>query len=109
MRDLENSIPVQSRVNAMALAEMVEYWSEEGYYIRSMSQLVNLSVDLCAQILEINGKLPIVIDSIVKADEVLRKRGLYQKSLNDRTRVKIDKAARLELLNTLIKDKEIKL
>ena len=62
---VEASIPVQSRVDIRALAEMVLYWDGEGVYIKTMSQLVNWTVDLCSQILKLNDRLPEEVDSVI--------------------------------------------
>jgi len=97
-RKVEASIPIQSRVDVRVLAEMVLYWDGERKFIKSMSQLVNWSMDLCSQILKINNLLPKSVDTILEANELLTKRGLYQGSMYNRAQKKIVRARQLENL-----------
>lgn len=77
----ERSIPVQSRIDMVSLARLDKYWMSEGYYIRTMSQLVNWSVDLICEVLVSNEKMPSGIDSAMEANRHLMQRGLYQPSM----------------------------
>ena len=78
---IERSIPVQSRVDMTSLARLDKYWMAEGYYIRTMSQLVSWSVDLICEVLEANKKMPSGISSAMEANRHLMQRGLYQPSM----------------------------
>lgn len=92
----ESSIPVQARVSLITLAELVNYWEKEGYVIRTMSQEIAWSLDLLAQILRNNGVLPVTIESVADAHKHMEIRGLYQRSLKDRSFKKIGAAIRFE-------------
>lgn len=91
----ESSVPVQSRVSVMTLAELDNYWNSEGYEIRSMSQLVSWSLDLLCEILDSN-KLLTRVESIGEAHSYLKKKGLYQRSLEKRSFKKITKDIKYE-------------
>ena len=95
-KKVEASIPVQSRIDIRALAEMILYWEREGRGIKTMSQLVNWSVDLCSQVLELNGLLPGKIDTLLEANNVLVSRGLYQAGVMKRGRKKLIRGRQLE-------------
>ena len=66
---VEASIPVSSRIDIRVLAEMCAYWDESGRYIKTMSQLVNWSMDLCSQVLKINDMLPVTMDTLLEANK----------------------------------------
>jgi hypothetical protein len=94
----ESSIPVQSRVSFMSLARLHRYWVDEGYSIRTMSQLVSWSVDLLCEVLEANEKMPGDIDTLAKAHQYLQVHGLYQGSTKKIAMKKISTALRFEAL-----------
>ena len=94
----ESSIPVQSRVSFMSLAKLHRYWIDEGYSIRTMSQLVSWSVDLICEVLEANGKMPGDINTLAKAHQYLQVHGLYQGSTKKLAMKKISTALRFESL-----------
>ena len=102
----ESSIPVQARVSLIDLARLVLYWEEQGYSVRSMSQLVGWSLSLLSEVLG-NNKLVYDGDmSLVNAKEVLSKRDLFQKSLKERSFKKIGAAIRMEGLREIGIDPE---
>ena len=92
----ESSIPVQARVSLMDLAKLVLYWEEQGYSIRSMSQLVGWSLSLMCEVLGSNELTSNNEMSVVGAMEILERRSLFQKSLKDRSFKKIGAAIRME-------------
>ena len=97
-KKVEAAIPVQSRVDIRALAEMVMYWEDEGSGVSSMSQLVNWSVDLCSQMLKVCGMLNVNIDTLEEANRMLIDRGLYQSGVMKRGRKKLIRGRQLENL-----------
>jgi len=92
----EASIPVQTRVNIVKLASMLEYWESTGYNIKTMSQLVSWSVDLVYEILDTNKFIKNNQMGIGEARNVLEERGLFQKSLKDRAFKKLGTAISFE-------------
>lgn len=90
----EASLPVQSRVNIVWLAKLVKYWESEGFWIKSMSQLISWNIDLLHEILVANGKISGEDIKVVEAKECLVKRGLMQKSLKKRGFMKLGAAVR---------------
>ena len=64
----------------------------------SMSKLVNWSVSALCDLLYNNEKIPGGIDNVADANKYLVNKGLYQKSLNNRTKRKINNAMTLESL-----------
>jgi hypothetical protein len=92
----EASIPVQSRVSIMTLAELDKYWSSEGYEIKSMSQLIAWSLDLLQEVLKSNKLLSVHIESVADAHRYLTKRSLYQRSLKERGFQKLGSAIMFE-------------
>lgn len=100
----ESSIPTQTRVSIVTLAELDLYWFKEGYSIRTMSQLLSWSLDLLRDILEANGKVSGEFDTVVKAHQYLEARSLYQRGLKSRSFKKIGAALRFESLREEGKD-----
>lgn len=94
----ERSIPVQSRINVVYLASMLEYFKDEGISIRSMSDLVNFSMEILVDILRCNGKIMMVEISVGEAWEHLERSGLLQPSLKERSARKIASAIALDNL-----------
>ena len=94
----ESSIPVQSRVSILTLAELEMYWDSQGYVVTTMSQLVSWSLDVLREALVANNKLPQQITSVADANNHLIERGLYQKSVRGRGRKKIGQAISFENL-----------
>lgn len=81
---VESSVPVQSRVSLISMAEVALYWEKEGVEIRTLSQLIAWTFDLMRDVLKENEKMPYEIPSIAEARKVLMRRGLVQKSLEKR-------------------------
>lgn len=98
IKKVEASIPVQGRVDIRVLAEMVGYWEKEGKYVKSMSQLINWSMDLCCQVLKINGLISTEFDTLLEADEYLILKGLHQPGMRKRWMKKFIKGRQLENL-----------
>jgi len=95
----ESAIPVQGRISIIELAKMCKYWEEvEGVGIDSMGKLLSWSVSALCNLLEVNEKMPEGIDSVASAHRYLTGKGLYQKSLESRSRKKISAAIKLETL-----------
>jgi len=99
-KKVESSIPVQSRIDIRLLAEMTMYWESQGVYIKSMSQLLSWSLDLCKQIIESNGQLPKIIETVLEASDFLIMRELYQPGtgMGRKGKNKITRARQLENL-----------
>jgi hypothetical protein len=100
MRDreskVEGSIPVQSRIDVVDLAKMDNYWRENGYDIRTLSQLVSWSMTLLCEVLEANNAMPVEIESVVDAIKYLTARGLRQVSMHKRSMKKLTTAVAFE-------------
>jgi hypothetical protein len=94
----EASIPVQSRVNIVDLANLVMYWESKGYSMRSMSQLVAWSISLTYEGLKASGEITEPIDKVSDAHRLLAAKQLYQGSLRDRAFKKLGTAMRFESL-----------
>ena len=94
----ESSIPVGTRVSMVSLAELDMFWREEGYNVRSMSQLVSWSLDLLCDVLKSNKKMPVEVESVMQAHNYLDSRNLYQKSSKKRGIKKIGTALGFESL-----------
>ena len=93
----EASIPVQSRVNIVSLAELSNYWEDLDYNVNTMSQLVSWSLDLLCEVLRSNEMIkPGVFNSVSKAHSYLIEKRLYQRSLKERSFKKIGTAIRFE-------------
>lgn len=94
----EASVPVQGRVNIVNLAELVLFWESQGYFIRTMSQLVGWSIELVANELKRCEMIPEEVDGVAEANNVLRQRNLYQNSLRKRSERKMSYALGFESL-----------
>lgn len=81
---VESSLPVQSRISIITLAELEKYWSGDGHNIKTMSQLVSWSVNLLKEVLRVNGKLCFEPMNVTEADRHLQNKGLYQSSMMKR-------------------------
>lgn len=99
MEDLEvkaeRSMPVQSRIDLVELAEIVGYWERRGIYVRTMSQLVSWSVSAFKEILKNNGLIE-EIDTLEYAYDLLNSKGLIQKSMHNKMKAKYAKARGME-------------
>jgi hypothetical protein len=93
----ESSIPVQSRVSIVTLAELDKYWESEGYPPRTMSQLIAWSIETFATALKNSGKIE-GIESVADAHNYLIGRRLYQNTMLRRGAPKINFALQTESL-----------
>lgn len=93
---VEASMPVQSRVNVVYLAKLASYWESEGYGIRTMSQLISWSIDLLHEILVANGKVSEEDIKVIEARNYLVGKGLMQRSMVNRSFMKMGAAVRFE-------------
>ena len=94
----ESSIPVQSRVSIVSLAELAKYWEGTEYNIKTMSQLVSWSLDLLRDVLKANDMIIAEdeTESIVEARNYLVSNGLWQSKVSDRAFAKLGTAIRFE-------------
>lgn len=95
---VERSIPVQSRVDFVTLAELVLYFEQQGVVIRSMSQLVSWSLDTMIEAFVRADIIQRQIPNGNTALEVLRDRNLFQRSMAKRSLKKIHNAIAFENL-----------
>lgn len=95
---IESSLSVQSRVSVVSLAQLVSYWERSGVSVKTMSQLVSWSLDLMCEVLRNNGEMRDEVESIGQAYSMLEIRGLFQKSLKQRSIRKISTALGFEAL-----------
>ena len=91
----ESSVPVQSRVSIVTLAQMARYWEVNETNIRTVSQLVSWSLYLLADILKTNGHLERE-PSVAEAKEYMVRRELFQQGTVSRGMKKLDAAIRFE-------------
>lgn len=96
MTKQESSIPVQSRVSLISLAELAGYWEGTEYEIRSMSQLISWSLDLLRDILKANEMITEDIESVAEARDYLVGKGLWQQKVAKRAFTKIGNAVRFQ-------------
>ena len=96
MTKQESSIPVQSRVSIISLAELATYWETTEYDIRSMSQLISWSLDLLRDILKANKMLEDSSESVIEARDYLVNRHLWQAKVAKRAFTKIGNAVRFQ-------------
>ncbi len=91
----ESSIPAQCRVSIVTLAQLTAYWKDNGYDIRTVSQLMSWSLDLLKDILSNNKQIGID-PSIGEAVNYMIREKLYQKGTFDRGHKKLEAAIRFE-------------
>ena len=98
MTKQESSIPVQSRVSMISLAELAKYWEGTEYDIRSMSQLISWSLDLLRDILKANEMIGVggEFEMVVEARDYLVGRNLWQQKVAKRAFTKIGNAVRFQ-------------
>jgi len=97
MRDKgESSMPVQSRIDLVVLAELSEYWRDSGYVIDNMSRLVSWSLTAFHSLLKNNKKINVDVKTLEDAYYVLSTKGLIQKSMQKRMEKKLMTARGLE-------------
>lgn len=90
---VERSMPVNARIDVVDLAELAKYWSDNGHYIKSISQLVSWSINLLKEILVENNQVKPELDMITARD-YLKQRGLTQPSNERKANKKIAAAIR---------------
>ncbi len=93
----ERSIGVSARVDLTTLAEVARYWVGEGARIKSVSQVINWSMQLLSDILEQNGAIKKDLD-FVSARQFMIDYGLTQASNDKRGYKKIASATRFEMM-----------
>jgi len=94
----ESSVPVVTRVGMVQIANLIRFWEKQGYYVRTMSQLISWSIDLLTEELSRNKLIPVECKTIVEAHRELTQRGLYQRSMLKRAERKISTAMGFEAL-----------
>ena len=95
---VERSVPVQSRVDFITLAELALYFERLGTPPRTMSQLISWSLDHLVHGWSEAGLLDRCIEDSEHAMEVLSVRGLLQRSMLKRSMKKIHNAIAFENL-----------
>ena len=93
---VEASMPVQSRIDIRVLAELLTYWDNQGYYISNMSRLVSWSLEALREVLVMNSAIGNKVSTLEDAYEVLKERGVLQKSMEKKMDRKLFKAMGLE-------------
>lgn len=92
----EASMPMQSRVDLSVLAELLIYWEKKGVYIKSVSQLISWSLEAFRGAVYENNLLPVSIDTLEEAYEVLTHRGLISRKHEERISSKLFRARGFE-------------
>lgn len=95
---IERKVPVQSRIDLKSLAELDLFWTSQGQDMKSMSQLVSWTIELCKDIILSNQKMPLVLSSVEEAYAHLDSRRLLQRGIQKRYSKKIGTAMRFESL-----------
>jgi arylamine N-acetyltransferase len=93
----EMAMAVSARCNVATLAELAQYWMNEGYNIRTASQLVSWSLELAKEILVNNSKIKLSFD-FINGRKYLANCGLTQASMSKRTIKKEATAIRFEMM-----------
>lgn len=75
----ERSLPFTARVNIVSLAELAKYWTNEGYQLRSVSQLISWIVEMAKDILVQEGVISPTLD-FISAKQLMTDLGLTQAS-----------------------------
>ncbi len=94
----ESSMPVQSRVSIIDLANLDMYWTDTGYSVKTMSQLVSWSMSLLYEVLASNNCIKARIDRVDDANRYLESRGLYQRSMREKGFKKLGAAIKMEVI-----------
>jgi len=93
----ESSIPVQSRVSIVTLAQLVHYWESNGSRIKTVSQLISWSLYLLVDALIANEQLK-GEPTIAEARHYMIEKELFQQSTVDRGMKKLDAAIRFQIM-----------
>jgi len=80
----EATVPVQSRIDIRTLAEVCQYFADEGALVSTASQLVSWSLEVLVETLKRNGKVRPEKPSIESAYQFLESNGLMQKRMKRR-------------------------
>jgi hypothetical protein len=91
----ERSVGISARCDLVTLAELTIYWTDQGYNIKSVSQLVSWSLNLLKDALEQNEKITPSMD-FAKAYQFMQNKNLVQQSYSKRDKKKIASAIRFE-------------
>ena len=78
----ERSLPVQSRIDLVELANLDTYWVRQGVHMTSLSQLVSWSLDMLCDSLRGAGLLEDRFKTLGEAKQYLSMKGLKQKSMD---------------------------
>ncbi len=81
---MEGSISIQARIDLKCLASLDKYWMDNEVVIKSMSQLVGWSMELCLELLVKQGVIGKKFDVLTEAHSWMVGRELYQKSMKKR-------------------------
>ena len=91
----ESSVPAQSRVSIVTLAQLAKYWQNEDYHIRTVSQLISWSLELLKEALVANGHIE-GEPSIEEARHYMMKEKLFQQGTLARGKDKLNTAIRFD-------------
>ena len=80
----ERSIPVQGRIDLVALANLDRYFISQGQELKTMSRLLNWGIGLVVEVLEKNNVLVDKFDNLSDANRYLEGRGLHQPGIRKR-------------------------
>lgn len=95
----ERSLPVQSRVDLVDLANLDMYWvRKHEVHMRSMSQLINWSIELLCNSLLAAGEMEEHFVTLVEAKKYLNVKGLSQAGMDKKGRQKYAIAIKAETL-----------
>jgi len=94
----ERSLPVQSRIDLVELANLDTYWVKQGVHMTSLSQLVSWSIDMLCDSLKGAGLLEDRFETLNDAKKYLSMKGLRQKSMDRVGRKKYAFALKSETL-----------
>lgn len=97
-RKVEKSIPVQSRIDITAIANLDIFMQSNGVIPRSLSGLVSVAIDTLVEYIKFHGQLEEPIETVHEAVRYVEARGLWQKSLKGRGAPKLMSALGFESL-----------
>ena len=103
---IEGSIAVQARIDLRCLASLDYYWTTNSFNIKSMSQLVGWSIELCLEMLLSQGGAKKKFETLAEAYSWIEGRGLHQKSMKKRGIKKLVTAMGFEELRANGEDPE---
>jgi len=103
---VERSIPLQSRIDITTLADLADYLKMAGVHIRSMSGLISDCVEIAWNVLDANNMLQ-TEHNMTSAHQLFSELGLWQKSMYERSKQKINNAIAFENLRKEGVDPEV--